>query len=137
MTTTLARPTELLTPEMLARFDERAPAYDRDNRFFYEDLEELKASGYLDAAIPPEFGGPGLKLADVVARERAERGGGQGRCVGHGGTSFLPAAGQGGSESAGGLGEGGPPLDSGSTMHSIRSGAVRTTAALARSARSG
>ena len=29
MTTTLARPTELLTPEMLARFDERAPAYDR------------------------------------------------------------------------------------------------------------
>ena len=32
---------------MLARFDERAPAYDRDNRFFTEDFEELRASGYL------------------------------------------------------------------------------------------
>ena len=32
----------LLTPEMLARFDERAPQYDRENRFFTEDFEELR-----------------------------------------------------------------------------------------------
>ena len=37
--------TDLLTDEMLARFDERAPVYDRENRFFDEDFEELRASG--------------------------------------------------------------------------------------------
>jgi alkylation response protein AidB-like acyl-CoA dehydrogenase len=51
---------------MLARFDERAPAYDRENRFFQEDFEELRASGYLNIALPPEFGGPGLRLAEVA-----------------------------------------------------------------------
>ena len=34
--------TPLLTDEMLARFDERAPAYDRDNHFFDQDFEELR-----------------------------------------------------------------------------------------------
>jgi alkylation response protein AidB-like acyl-CoA dehydrogenase len=51
---------------MLARFDERAPVYDRENRFFTEDLAELQQSGYLDMAIPAEFGGPGLSLEDVM-----------------------------------------------------------------------
>ena len=60
----------LLTDEMLARFDERATAYDRENRFFHEDFDELRASGYLDAAIPPEFGGPGLTLAEVARLQR-------------------------------------------------------------------
>ena len=62
--------TTVLSDEMLARFDERAPVYDRENRFFTEDLEELRASGYLELAIPPEFGGPGLKLEDVVRLQR-------------------------------------------------------------------
>jgi len=52
----------LLTDEMLARFDERAPGYDRDNRFFDEDFEELRASGYLNCTVPTEFGGAGLGL---------------------------------------------------------------------------
>ena len=52
----------LLTDEMLARFDERAPQYDRDNRFFEEDLAELRASGYLSCALPTEYGGAGLGL---------------------------------------------------------------------------
>ena len=52
----------LLTDEMLARFDERAPIYDRENRFFDEDFEELKASGYLSCAVPTEYGGSGLGL---------------------------------------------------------------------------
>jgi alkylation response protein AidB-like acyl-CoA dehydrogenase len=61
--TTIDRPTrELLTDEMLARFDERAPIYDRENRFFDEDFEELKQSGFLLAAVPVELGGSGLGI---------------------------------------------------------------------------
>jgi alkylation response protein AidB-like acyl-CoA dehydrogenase len=52
----------LLTDEMLARFDERAPMYDRENRFFDEDFAELRASGYLSCALPVEYGGAGLGL---------------------------------------------------------------------------
>jgi alkylation response protein AidB-like acyl-CoA dehydrogenase len=64
MTTTLT--TDLLTDDMLARFDERAPGYDRENRFFEEDWEELKASGYLNCAVPTELGGSGLALDEYV-----------------------------------------------------------------------
>ncbi len=65
MTTTEPRAphtTELLTDEMLARFDERAPIYDRENRFFDEDFAELRESGYLLAAVPTEYGRRGLGL---------------------------------------------------------------------------
>jgi alkylation response protein AidB-like acyl-CoA dehydrogenase len=54
----------VLTDDMLARFDERAPIYDRDNRFHEEDFAELRASGYLDVAIPTELGGGGARLDD-------------------------------------------------------------------------
>jgi alkylation response protein AidB-like acyl-CoA dehydrogenase len=54
--------TELLTDEMLADFDERAPVYDRENRFFDEDWEALRASGYLLATVPEDKGGSGLGL---------------------------------------------------------------------------
>jgi alkylation response protein AidB-like acyl-CoA dehydrogenase len=56
----------LLTDEMLARFDERAPQYDRENTFFTEDFEELRAAGYLMATVPPELGGMGYGLDDYV-----------------------------------------------------------------------
>jgi alkylation response protein AidB-like acyl-CoA dehydrogenase len=59
MTTTVS---ELLTEDMLERFDQRAPVYDRENRFFDEDWEELKDSGYLLATALTEFGGSGLGL---------------------------------------------------------------------------
>ncbi len=52
----------LLTEEMLARFDQRAPEYDRANRFFDEDFAELRDSGYLSLALPAEYGGSGLGL---------------------------------------------------------------------------
>lgn len=55
---------------MLRRFHERAPIYDRENRFFTEDFEELRASGYLRLAVPREFGGFGLTLADVCWYQR-------------------------------------------------------------------
>ncbi len=59
-----------LTEEMLARFDSRAATYDRENRFFDQDFEELRAAGYLAMAIPEKFGGPGLSLAEVCSAQR-------------------------------------------------------------------
>lgn len=61
---------EALSDEMLARFDERAPQYDREHRFFAEDFAELRASGYLDLALPPEYGGPGLSLAEIGRQQQ-------------------------------------------------------------------
>ena len=65
MTVTSTR-ASMLTDEMLARFDERAPVYDRENRFFTEDFEELKAAGYLLATVPEELGGQGVGLDEYV-----------------------------------------------------------------------
>jgi alkylation response protein AidB-like acyl-CoA dehydrogenase len=62
--------TDLLTDDMLARFDERAPIYDRENRFFDEDWEDLKRSGYLMACVPEEMGGAGLNLLEYARLAR-------------------------------------------------------------------
>jgi alkylation response protein AidB-like acyl-CoA dehydrogenase len=70
MTATIGLATELLTDDMLQRFDERAPVYDRENRFFDEDWEELKASGYLAAPLPLDMGGGGLSLSEVNRLQR-------------------------------------------------------------------
>ncbi len=37
----------VLTPELLDRIRSRAAGYDRDNAFFTDDLDELRAAGYL------------------------------------------------------------------------------------------
>jgi len=58
----------VLTDDLLARCRERAPQYDRENRFFQEDFDELRDAGYLLMAVPTEFGGKGFNLA-AVARE--------------------------------------------------------------------
>jgi alkylation response protein AidB-like acyl-CoA dehydrogenase len=68
MTATITR--EVLTEDMLARFGERAAGYDRDNRFFSEDFEELRASGYLKMTVPEDLGGYGYSLADVCKQQR-------------------------------------------------------------------
>lgn len=60
----------VLTDDMLTRFHERAPGYDRENRFFDEDFEELRSAGYLKIAIPEDLGGAGLSLAQVVREQR-------------------------------------------------------------------
>jgi alkylation response protein AidB-like acyl-CoA dehydrogenase len=57
--------TPILTKELLDRFGGRAPRYDRDNTFFQEDFDELKAAGYLLVAVPKAFGGAGFNLAKV------------------------------------------------------------------------
>jgi alkylation response protein AidB-like acyl-CoA dehydrogenase len=61
---------ELVDDEMLARFDRRAPEYDRANEFFTDDFEELRARGYFKAAIPTELGGLGLDLAEINQLQR-------------------------------------------------------------------
>jgi len=61
--------TSPLSDDMLQRFHERAPIYDRENRFFDEDFEELRASGYLTLMVPREFGGQGYTLAQVADQQ--------------------------------------------------------------------
>jgi len=65
------RPVESpLTDDMLARFESRAATYDRENRFFDQDFEELRSSGYLKLPVPSEFGGAGLTLAEMCREQR-------------------------------------------------------------------
>src|SRR5579885_2375143 len=68
--TAVAPPRPILTDELIDRCGQRAAGYDRDNRFFTEDFEELRAAGYLLAAVPEEFGGHGLSLAEVCREQR-------------------------------------------------------------------
>jgi alkylation response protein AidB-like acyl-CoA dehydrogenase len=60
----------VLTEEMLARFASRAATYDRENRFFEEDFEELRAAKYLLLPLPSELGGAGMTLAEVCREQR-------------------------------------------------------------------
>ncbi len=60
----------ILPDELLRRFHERAPVYDRENRFFSEDFEDLKKAGYLKMAVPRELGGLGLSFADCMRETR-------------------------------------------------------------------
>ena len=60
----------VLTDEMLQRFASRAANYDRENRFFEEDFEELRAAKYLLNPLPVKFGGPGLSLDEVLREQR-------------------------------------------------------------------
>jgi alkylation response protein AidB-like acyl-CoA dehydrogenase len=60
----------VLSEAMLARFASRAGAYDRENRFFQEDFDELRAAKYLLLPVPTEFGGAGLSLAELCREQR-------------------------------------------------------------------
>lgn len=60
----------ILSDSLLERCAERAPAYDRENRFFQEDFDELKEAGYLTIAVPKQLGGMGMSLADVCREQR-------------------------------------------------------------------
>src|ERR687886_2142024 len=68
--TAVALPRAILTDELIDRCGQRAAGYDRDNRFFTEDFEELRAAGYLLLAVPEEFGGRGLSLAEACREQR-------------------------------------------------------------------
>ena len=60
----------VISEDILARCMERAPIYDRENRFFDEDFEELRNAGYLLSAVPKELGGLGLSFAEVCQEQR-------------------------------------------------------------------
>ncbi len=60
----------ILSDELLRSFHERAPVYDRENRFFSEDFEDLRKTGYLRMAVPRELGGLGLSFADCMRETR-------------------------------------------------------------------
>ncbi len=66
----MANAAPILSDEILRRFHERAPVYDRENRFFTEDFEDLRKTGYLKMAVPREFGGLGLTLAESCRETR-------------------------------------------------------------------
>lgn len=58
-------PSAFLSDELLERIRSRAAGYDRDNAFPQEDLDELRAAGYLAILVPAELGGAGLGLAEA------------------------------------------------------------------------
>jgi alkylation response protein AidB-like acyl-CoA dehydrogenase len=60
----------ILSEALLDRCARRAPDYDRENRFFFEDLAELQESGFLLTAVPKEFGGLGLTCSEVCREQR-------------------------------------------------------------------
>ena len=66
----ISTPNSVLADELLIRCLERAPHYDRENRFAQEDFDELQDAGYLRLPIPQEFGGSGYSLAKMVREQR-------------------------------------------------------------------
>jgi len=57
--------------ELLDRIAGRAPGYDAANAFCTEDLDELRAAGYLRIGVPVEQGGAGLGLRATAGVQRA------------------------------------------------------------------
>ncbi len=64
-------PLPVLSDELLRSFHERAPVYDRENRFCSEDFEDLRGAGYLRMAVPRDLGGLGLSFADCMRETRS------------------------------------------------------------------
>ncbi|WP_066291323.1 acyl-CoA dehydrogenase family protein [Arthrobacter sp. B6] len=63
-------PEDVLPDALLERIRGRAGAYDRDNAFFHEDLQELTAVGYLKLCVPSSDGGLGLGLEAAAQCQR-------------------------------------------------------------------
>ncbi|WIM12620.1 acyl-CoA dehydrogenase family protein [Enhydrobacter sp.] len=61
---------DVLSDDLLKRFAGRVGTYDRENRFFKEDFEDLKRSGYLTICVPKELGGKGFSLAEFCRQQR-------------------------------------------------------------------
>ncbi|MFS0895734.1 acyl-CoA dehydrogenase family protein [Microbacterium sp. 179-I 3D3 NHS] len=63
-------PEAFLPDDLLERIRERAPMHDRDNTFPQDDLDELRAAGYLSILVPVERGGGGLSLAQAAVLQQ-------------------------------------------------------------------
>jgi len=59
-----------LTNDLLEGFRSRASELDRTNSYFHDDLADLRAAGYLAAAVPEHLGGWGHDLAQMAASQR-------------------------------------------------------------------
>jgi alkylation response protein AidB-like acyl-CoA dehydrogenase len=70
MNAVVAASAAVLSDDLIQACGERAALYDRENRFFTEDFEELRQAGYLLSAVPQQFGGRGLSLAEVCQEQR-------------------------------------------------------------------
>ena len=65
---TVAEPTTaVLTESLIDRCGQRAPGYDRENRFFHEDFEELTQAGYLKLNVPTPFARPPVTTTEQLA----------------------------------------------------------------------
>jgi alkylation response protein AidB-like acyl-CoA dehydrogenase len=53
-----------VSDETLEQFRARAPMYDRENRFFQEDWDALKAAGFMVGLVPKDLGGLGWTLPE-------------------------------------------------------------------------
>ncbi|HWI30626.1 MAG TPA: acyl-CoA dehydrogenase family protein [Microbacterium sp.] len=58
-------PAAHLPDDLLERIRSRAASHDRENTFPQQDLDELKAAGYLAMLVPRDRGGAGLGLAEA------------------------------------------------------------------------
>jgi alkylation response protein AidB-like acyl-CoA dehydrogenase len=67
---TLTQSHSILTDDLLDSCAQRAADYDRKNRFFFEDFEQLRDGKYLLSAVPKEFGGLGLTLVQICQEQR-------------------------------------------------------------------
>jgi alkylation response protein AidB-like acyl-CoA dehydrogenase len=70
MTTTTSTNLRSLPEETLVRFRERAAYHDAVGRYAVEDLADLRAAGWLSAALPEDLGGLGLNLAELGGEQR-------------------------------------------------------------------
>lgn len=61
---------QAMSDALFQRCAERAAIYDRENRFFAEDFEELRVAGYLQMPVPSELGGWGMTLPEVCREQR-------------------------------------------------------------------
>lgn len=63
-------PAAFLPNDLLERIRDRAPIHDRENTFPQQDLDELRAAGYLSILVPEERGGAGLSLAQAAVLQQ-------------------------------------------------------------------
>lgn len=63
MTAVMNRP-GTVSDETLEQFRSRASTYDRENRFFQEDWDELKQAGFMVGLVPKDLGGLGWSLPE-------------------------------------------------------------------------
>lgn len=61
---------QYLPKDLLEKFRERAAHYDVENAFCADDFYDLRAAGYLSAAVPEEMGGWGLSLTELSRAQR-------------------------------------------------------------------